>query len=371
MKRGSTQVLAALVLLAGCTRANPEFVGGAGDGAPPADRGAWDLGPLPEQGPVPDIGRPDLPDPNKKPSGVDVLLVVDYSAGMGYRQQWLARDLDTLVNGLNSLPGGPNYRIGVVTTDMGVGAFANAGCSASGDHGELQVPESCPSPQGSARYVQRVGGTVNVSTSVEAAVGCYINALGTSGCGFEQPLKAMKAALGQSKGFLRGDAALAVVILANEDDCSAASDTLFNPEDAALGPYTSYRCFQYGVLCNGQAPPLAATLLAGCVPGQQWLLDVQSEYVSFLQGLKPKGWVSLLALVGPTAKQVTVVQTNYNPPRYNVKETCSYGSLEGYPGFRLQQLVAGIGSLAALDYVCNNNYRPALQGLVLRVQSAF
>lgn len=370
MKR-STPFLAALVLLAGCTRANPEFVEGAGDGAPPADRGTWDLGPPPEQGPVPDIGWPDLPDPNKKPNGVDVLLVVDNSAGMGYPQQWLSRDIDTLISGLNSLPGGPNYRIGVVTTDMGVGAFANAGCSASGDHAELQVPQSCPAPQGSARYVQRVGGTVNVSTSVEAAVGCYINALGTSGCGFEQPLKAMKAALGQSKGFLRGDAALAVVLLTNEDDCSAASDTLFDPQDTALGPYTSYRCFQYGVLCNGQQPPLAQTLLAGCVPGQNWLLDVQSEYVGFLQGAKPKGWVSLLALVGPTAKQVTVLQTSYNPPRYNVKETCSYGSLEGYPGFRLQQLVAGLGPLAAMDHVCNNNYRPALQSLVLRVQSAF
>jgi hypothetical protein len=61
--------------------------------------------------------------------------------------------------------------------------------------------------------------------------------LGTSGWGFEQPLEAMYLALDgnpANQGFLREDAHLAVVIFADEDDCSVADPHLFDLSDMAI-----------------------------------------------------------------------------------------------------------------------------------------
>jgi len=366
-----TRLFVALALLAapGCTRTNPDFTGGESgtlkdmsQAEHPRDVGRREAG-------RPDLRPDQLVNPNK-PQGVDVLLVVDNSGGMAYPQQWLARDVTTLIKGLDALPGGPNYRIAVTTTDMGVGAYQNAGCSATGDAGQLLVPNSCPKPQGNVSYVQRVGNAVNVQGSVDQAVACMIKEQGSDGCGFEQPLKAMKVALA-NKSFVRSAAALAVVILTNEDDCSAVSNTLFNPAAATLGPYASYRCFQFGVLCNGAQPPLSQTLIGGCIPGQQWLHDVQSEYVELLQTIKPKGWVSLLVIAAPAADPVMVVQTSNFPPGFTVKQSCEVGLVDGYPGFRLEDLVNRFGAYSGFASVCETSYKAGLQGLVLRIQSAF
>src|SRR2546427_7822724 len=57
-------------------------------------------------------------------SGVDVLFVIDDSAGMSAAQAALADGLPGLVDGLQSLPNGlPDLHIGVTTTSMGAGGF--------------------------------------------------------------------------------------------------------------------------------------------------------------------------------------------------------------------------------------------------------
>ena len=82
--------------------------------------------------------------------------------------------------------------------------------------------------------------------------------LGASGCGFEHQLAAIDRALGsdglgappsQNSGFLRPEAYLGIVMLTNEDDCSAPDNTtiyslngyqqnIANPD----GPIANYRC---------------------------------------------------------------------------------------------------------------------------------
>jgi hypothetical protein len=66
-------------------------------------------------------------------------------------------------------------------------------------------------------------------------------------------------------GFLRPDAELAIILLTNEDDCSALpTTTLYSlnggPQSLknALGPVANYRCNQFGHLCrdaNGSTSP--------------------------------------------------------------------------------------------------------------------
>src|SRR5262249_34355894 len=80
--------------------------------------------------------------------------------------------------------------------------------------------------------------------------------LGEEGCGFERQFGAITRALGadghpapaENQGFLRPDAYLAVVMITNEDDCSALPgvnfyDTTTNLTlDSKLGPPGTFRC---------------------------------------------------------------------------------------------------------------------------------
>ena len=95
-----------------------------------------------------------------------------------------------------------------------------------------------------------------------------IAALGERGCGFEHQFAAVLRALGadgrampaENQGFLRADALLAIVMVTNEDDCSASLgvplfDTGSNTNIASqLGPPANFRCNEFGHRCDGAAP---------------------------------------------------------------------------------------------------------------------
>jgi len=113
---------------------------------------------------------------------------------------------------------------------------------------------------------------------------CY-RETGTGGCGFEHVLGSMRAALDGcsspagctqrlNAGFLRPDAYLLLLVFTDEDDCSAPADsTLFDPTQTSLnshlGPLTSYRCLEFGVLCGGRSVGRSARAYADCVPGSK------------------------------------------------------------------------------------------------------
>ncbi len=124
----------------------------------------------------------------------------------------------------------------------------------------------------------------------------------------------MRAALDgsavENSDFLRKDAFLAVIILADEDDCTAkAPGAVFNPADTAvsspLGPVTSFRCFEFGVTCN---PSLARTQpgpRSNCVSNESspYMEPVQG-FVDFLVGLKngAKNKVIVASIIGNPAR---------------------------------------------------------------------
>jgi hypothetical protein len=364
-------LLLATLLAAGCTIPNPHYDPG-GDGLK--------LVPLPGDGGLqlgdgaPDAFGPsfDQQAPTTKPKGVDVLLVVDNSYGMSYAQEQLADEIEELLSGLAKLPGGPNYRLGVVTTDIGVGPHTTSNCSPGGDEGRLKAPSGCPLTGGQQHLVVSSGAKNTPVPPAEAAA-CLVQQ-GTSGCGFEQPLEALRLALTGNKGFLRASAALAVVVVTNEDDCSAKSQGLFDYNDGALGPYADYRCFQHGVLCSGKKPPLAAATVSSCKPGQSWLHPVTSRYVNLLKGLKPAGWVSALVLAAPTnvTYQVSKSYDKYGYPLYRLDPTCYVpNKVRGTPGVRLGTFAKQLGDGGIYGEICASSYRPLLAKLVARIGQAF
>ena len=159
---------------------------------------------------------------------VDLLFVIDNSHGMEEEQGALADRISEVIDELVSgdadgdgtadFPAARDIRVGVVTSDLGVGGSLVSSCEApAGDDGALIAELDL------ADYAD--------ATQFAAAVG---NALrpGTGGCGFEMPLKAAHRALTDqpaNDGFLRQDSLLAIVVLTNEDDCSADDLSIFNP----------------------------------------------------------------------------------------------------------------------------------------------
>ncbi len=374
LRHKSLQMFLALAVLAGaCTRENPDYV----DANWLPDKGVSlpdQITPWPEGSvPPPDqtVLPPDLAPPSK-PKGVDVLLVVDNSPGMAYAQLWLGRDLATLVTELESLPGGPNYRIGVITTDMGIGNHATAGCSQKGDNGQLILSKHCPKTVNGVKYLEGKGNNVNMPIPASQAVACMTK-LGENGCGFERPLSAMRAAASlTSKSFFRKDAALAVIIISNEDDCSARTNDFFNPSDPSLGPLSSFRCFQFGVKCKEGNPPRSKTTLTDCGPGQSKLHDVTKTYVNYLKGLKPAGWVSTLVISGPPHQYTEIGEKYSSGYKYwYVKSSCQNMYQSGDPGFRLRAFFKGFKPNGFVHDICLSDFKPALKNLASGIKKAF
>ncbi len=236
---------------------------------------------------------------------VDLLFVVDNSEQMEKLQEQLVSSFNFLHRHLKQNEiGPPSIHVGVVSSDLGVRSFAGLveSCSYAGGDGRL-VPAlesedpACATMTGDPflyeypEYADASGDPLtNFGRDIGPAFKCMAT-LGSSGCDYEQPLEAMETVLdhpyAEDRGFLRPDAVLAVVFVTNEDDCSVFRDDLFNPEDAMFSRATpDYRCFAYGVTCNGDDVSMAGRY-EGCAPNPEsrYVRDV-TEFENTLMGIK-------------------------------------------------------------------------------------
>ena len=79
--------------------------------------------------------------------------------------------------------------------------------------------------------------------------------VGDHGCGYEQHLASMRRALANPANgdFIRPTANLAVVIVADEDDCSMTHAALLADDNITNGPLgdpASFRCTRFGLTCD-------------------------------------------------------------------------------------------------------------------------
>lgn len=217
----------------------------------------------------------------------DVLFVIDNSASMSDEQANLQANLGSFITALNASPFAQDFRVGVTTPDVTtfsinpVGGMPVPIAAGPGVAGALigNVPAGTPAVLDGA------------SSTFESDFRARV-AVGVTGKGWEQPLRAMRLALtdriadGTNAGFLRPGARLAVVFISDEDDCSD-SDV-----PAITGGPTNgnLQCHDD----NGDGIDYKSRI------------DAIAGYESFLKGMAG-GDVVLAAVVGvdPTAKQPT------------------------------------------------------------------
>ena len=302
---------------------------------------------------------------------LDILFAIDNSNTDFGDSSLAPMRLSALLAPLAAAHPGLSIQVGIVTSDLGAGAFTPPSCDTiGGDQGILvnrAVPQLCadayftaPSAR-FATFTLAADGTATDANFVGTPDGvfdCY-REVGAAGCGFEHNLGSAHAALAgcssaagctqtANVGFLRPDAYLALVVMTTEDDCSAPTNsTLFDPTQttlySTLGPLTSYRCFEFGVLCGGRDVGRDMGVRTDCTPGTKdpdpfhQLVPVETFARNF-KALKPSPRMVYTAVFAgpPTPIEVGLDANNY--PDLHSSCGSTGGIWHGYadPAIRLE-----------------------------------
>jgi hypothetical protein len=305
---------------------------------------------------------------------LDILFLIDNSRSMKEEQDSLKANFGRFISVLESAQGGlPNVHIGVTTSDLGTSASdgmnsgSRFGCANGGDGGTLR-----PLASGDRWIVDEDdghGGRTRNYTGALADAFTEIADVGTLGCGIEQHLGAIDRALDPGNavnhGFVRDDAYLAIIIIADEDDCSLAHTGLFDGTDS--GEVVNFRCTEDGVACDSPATDflMATGPRTGCHPKAtpRWV-EQPEHFAEMIKGLKasPKD-VIVAGIIGTTDKfgittsaaGATVLDSScsYNKPNSTEKQVA-------FPAVRTAAFLEAFPARFTQQSICEPDLSPAL-----------
>ena len=389
---------------------------------------------------------------------LDILFMVDDSSSMAPLQAKMAAQFPAFMQALVDTGTGqlPDLHAAVVSQSMGGGAWSNVNQCNSGSHpGDDQAKfqqgpggagsGTCPMLHSGETYLKSGDGTSANPPNYDGDVGTVFRCmamLGDQGCGFEAQFEAVYYALAKASdpkdpdngGFLRDDAILAIVMLTNEDDCSVAPNSLLlDPgvdsatDPTGLGALQSYRCNEFGHLCDGQPPPhgydfssmtfnlapgtfrtasgpgSGGVMLSGCVseegmgktdplltapngshdPSMGHLWPTVSNLTTLVLGLKQDpNDILVAAIAAPTTddagNSLYRVMAQPNPAANDeldpvVDHSCAQASSTGGddeygdPAVRIKQWVDSFGANGVFYPICASDYSKAMAGIAARI----
>jgi len=329
------------------------------------------------------VPPPEVTDVMTVTPNLDLLFVIDDSPTMIDKQRSFQTAFPSLLDKLARIEGGlPNLHLAVVSSDMGtsavddeqagpqIGAPGQGGCASFGKAGVFQLGQATL-PDQDDRFVRALrNGETNFEGTL-AETFTAMSALGATGCGFEQPLAAMQASLSgptDNAGFLREGANLAVIILSDEDDCSAEHTTLFGPDGGPLGPLQSFRCFRFGVECDQATDTLGSK--TNCRPAAAQHVASISPFSSFLSGIKGDPTRVMFGAIVGTEAPIEVESRQINGANQTaLKPACGYTPLGGGadvtadPGVRFAAFADGFEGISRLESICSEDLTAAASNL--------
>jgi hypothetical protein len=392
----------ALLILAGCTRHNPVYLGDGGtDDLAVADLAGVDFSTASDGGGV------SIPVSLAQRNAIDLLFMLDNSFTMGPKHTLLQQAFPTLWAALSSQTPLGSFHIGVITSDLGAGMYTLGGgeCHPGGDGAKLQpkgfaAAANCTAPVGANFVIDDLAlGTSNLppGQTVEQTFTC-MSSVGTGGCGFESQLEAVYQALQspgpvENAGFLRPESLLVVVLLTDGDDCSAPpTSDLFDQANTSYGALTAYRCYNYGVMCGTPAQLLpynsgAFQMCRGATQAAGGKLYEVGRYTQFFANLKPDPNAVLLDVIAAAATPVQTILVTYptttpytscaGPPNttsciVETQHTCTNvndATITGDPAVRIDEVLRSTG-VHTRSSICDADYSAAMTTLAQRIAAA-
>jgi hypothetical protein len=313
---------------------------------------------------------------------VDLVVLVDNSGSMAQEQVALTLRFPELINELVNPPIDPDtgrsdhpsvedLNIGVISTDMGTAGFTVSTCANSemGDNGCFR---NTPSPAVAGctaiypSFLARNPANAYCCAADQLArdFAC-IAMLGTNGCGWEQPLEAMRWALventpagGCNSGFLRQDSIVALLFVTDEDDCSVQDEhaEMFDILREDLG-HINIRCVLH---------PDFLEDVAGYVDAFRNLKPPEDQgqiFVGMIVGVPPDASTctgfgdDLFGCLSVPAMQPTIDPAN----PHQLIPSCNTTMGLAYPPVRFVQLAESLGSQAYVASICQPDWTGSLR----------
>jgi len=364
---------------------------------------------------------------------LDLLFMIDNSQSMKPLQAKLAAQVASFIDALVDATGKglPDLHIAVISSSFGGGGWGNVNQCHSGEHpgddrGFFQQGPggagngSCGMLHPGATFLETGDGvaSANYEGDIRDAFKC-IAVLGDTGCGFENPFKSTyyaltyaamsKAQNPQNGGFLRKDAVLGIVMLTNEDDCSVSDQSLLLAttvnsvrDPSGLGALWSYRCNEFGHLCDGvppphEPPPAGGVVLNNCVsaensgktdplvldpdgkpdPTMGHLWPTVQEFSNHVRTFKDDpSDIVVAAIAGPVAPYKVVPLVNANAMMETdpaIEHSCiqtTTGDAEyADPAVRIKQWVDGFGANGTFYPICADTLKPAMVGIANKIHA--
>ena len=300
---------------------------------------------------------------------VDLLFQIDNSNGTSDYQNAIAIAIPTLLAPLAST----DLHIGVATSDLGssgaepVGTVGQGGCAGWGDDGRFRT--SGAPVRGT--FIEH-GETTNYDGELRDVLLRMLR-IGSTGCGFEQPLAATRRALEVNAGFLRSEAALAIVMFADEDDCSIKStnaDAFLTKDTTSLGPLTSFRCTLQGLLCDEPMDVIGEKHNCRPNPYSPYLEDPAITRDAFAKLGVDR--VTVSAIVGPASPVVVERRQINGITQTALGHACGFNSPTGPitadPAVRIVSVVDSFASRGSPELVCTDDVAPKLARIGMAIQ---
>jgi hypothetical protein len=156
-------------------------------------------------------------------------------------------------------------------------------------------------------------------------------------------------------GFVRPDASLGIILLADEDDCSIIDPAFFTRDETVLGPLQSFRCTSEGIVCDESL--LEVGEKHNCRPNAaSAYLEDPALTERDLHQLKPSELVTVSALIGDPSPVVIENRPINGTTQLALAHSCDYpsptGSISADPAVRMASLVDSFASRGSLETIC-------------------
>jgi hypothetical protein len=385
---------------------------------------------------VGDAGAADTEEPVQLSldGGIDLLLVVDDSISMAQEQEMLETSVFHLVNSLaHPFVQDINFpvddvRVAVVSTNMGFSADGESGdvywpgdmvaaCQGFGDDGEFRISSAadvviesdaipcsdpalhCPPgwgcafgescfgqcepptpgqtelqcPGDGASYAETTPAAPNEDLALEVAC---LTSLGTGGCGFEQQLASAVRATAREdqKWFFREKAALGVLVVSDEDDCSMDDmEELFGTEEVS-----EQGAMKINIACGSHSELLRQpkdilddlSRIKGGVEEAVFFAAIVG--VPLGTACEGKGDAIGGCLLQP---EMQLVPEQPDGTTWFYHPACARGEgdvevTRAYPGRRFVQLAREFGDRGYVFSICNDDWMPAMAQFATNISAA-